>query len=383
MLVDLEADGARRWAPAVIVAVALLLAWCAWAVFAEVAVYATSSNARLEVDRAAHSIDAPVAGKLVAVDVVLGKHVEANDVLFVLDRESERLALEEARVQRPAAERQLEAVRREIAAEHEANERQASAGHSGAAEARARQREADTAAQLAADEAKRSTQLLASGVIAAAEDARAQSEAKRLAEEASAQHHALSRLELAERTGQADRQTRIEHLHRDEAALSGQIATLSATIARLEHEIELGKIRSPVRGRIGEIMSLQVGAVVAPGTRLALVVPEGTVRVIAGFTPDAAAGRVRPGQPARVRLAGFPWTQFGVTRATVVRVANEPNDGELRVELAVDPASTGRIPLEHGMPGSVEVEVERASPAVLVLRGAGGLAEPATPAVKR
>jgi len=48
-------------------------------------------------------------------------------------------------------------------------------------------------------------------------------------------------------------------------------------------------------------------------------------------------------------------------------------------ELAVDHA-TSRIPLQHGLPGTVEIELERASPLALILRGAGkAAAAPAQP----
>jgi membrane fusion protein (multidrug efflux system) len=43
------------------------------------------------------------------------------------------------------------------------------------------------------------------------------------------------------------------------------------------------------------------------------------------------------------------------------------------VELALDSRSDSRIPLQHGLPGSVEVEIETLSPANLVLRTAGSL----------
>src|SRR5579864_9610177 len=93
--------------------------------------------------------------------------------------------------------------------------------------------------------------------------------------------------------------------------------------------------------------------------------------VIAQFPPPAAFGRIRPGQPARLRLEGFPWAQYGTVTATVSRVAGEVRDGRVRVELLVNPQSASRIPLQHGMPGSVEVQVENVSPAALALRAAG------------
>jgi hypothetical protein len=57
--------------------------------------------------------------------------------------------------------------------------------------------------------------------------------------------------------------------------------------------------------------------------------------------------------------------------ATVTAVGDEPEDERIRVELRVDQASAPRIPLQHGLKGLAEVEVERPSPAGLVLRTAG------------
>jgi membrane fusion protein (multidrug efflux system) len=55
----------------------------------------------------------------------------------------------------------------------------------------------------------------------------------------------------------------------------------------------------------------------------------------------------------------------------VTEVADEIRDGRLRVELALRPDPASRIPLQHGMTGTLEVEVERISPAEVLLRAAG------------
>ena len=84
--------------------------------------------------------------------------------------------------------------------------------------------------------------------------------------------------------------------------------------------------------------------------------------------PAAAVGRIRPGQAARLRLEGFPWTQYGLLRATVSAVGNEADAGLVRVELAIEADPDSPIPVQHGLPGSVEIAVEKVSPAILVLR---------------
>lgn len=72
-------------------------------------------------------------------------------------------------------------------------------------------------------------------------------------------------------------------------------------------------------------------------------------------------------------MDGFPWTEYGTLTATVTEVATELRDGKARIELSVQTSPAPRIPLQHGLPGRAEIEIERVSPATLVLRAAGRL----------
>jgi len=95
------------------------------------------------------------------------------------------------------------------------------------------------------------------------------------------------------------------------------------------------------------------------------------VIVVAEFAPPEALGRVRPEQRGRLRLDGFPWAQYGTVSATVARVATETQNGKIRVELDVEEAPDFPVSLQHGLTGTLEIEVERVSPAHLVLRSIG------------
>jgi membrane fusion protein (multidrug efflux system) len=118
------------------------------------------------------------------------------------------------------------------------------------------------------------------------------------------------------------------------------------------------------------------------GDKLGAIVPGGELKVVAEFLPAAAAGRIRPGQTGRIRLEGYPWIEYGTLHAQVTRVGSELRAGRVRVELAIPAGTPTTIPIEHGLPGSAEVEVERVAPATLVLRAVGkALAERTTPPV--
>lgn len=141
--------------------------------------------------------------------------------------------------------------------------------------------------------------------------------------------------------------------------------------ARLEVSRAVHVVETPVAGRLGKIVSLRPGAFVEAGDILAAVVPSGALRIVADFLPPAALGRIRPAQPARLRLVSYPWTQYGSVAAVVTNVASEAYNGRVRVELQVVPDATARIPLPHGLTGALEIAVERLTPLTFVLRNAG------------
>ena len=68
----------------------------------------------------------------------------------------------------------------------------------------------------------------------------------------------------------------------------------------------------------------------------------------------------------------FPWGQYGTIPVTISRVGQEPRDGTIRVECDVSLPGNTSIPLQHGLTGQLEVEVEQTSPMALVLRVIGG-----------
>jgi membrane fusion protein (multidrug efflux system) len=370
---SLEADGYRRSLWALLLVVVLLAAGAGWFFFATVAVYETTEQARLEVERAAHPVAAPVAGRVMATHLVLGANVQAGESLVELESEGERLQLGEEQARLATIRRRHDALRNQITAEEQAWPEEKRTVLLAIDEARARQREAEAAAMFAESEAERTKRLEKENLVSKADLQRAEAEAQKQRAAASAQEVTVRRLESEVKSRERNRDVRLAQLQRDAAALEGEISTIEATVKRNEFVIEQRRIRAPISGELGEIAELQTGGFVSEGQKIGVIIPAGQLKLVAQFSPWTAAGRLRPGQPARLRLASFPWAQYGSVGATVVGVANEPRDGQLRVELSVKADSARTIPLQHGLAGTVEVAVERVSPAVLVLRAAGKL----------
>ena len=369
------------------IAAALLAAWLAWFVASPVAVYETTDVARVEASQDVHAVQAPVAGRVVGCRTALGQVVRAGDVICELESTVEQSRLTEERAHALSLARQIEAARAELASDERAVTQDRDARLAAVDEANAEAREAAAAAHRSTDEAARLAPLRASGRLSELEYGKIQSDADVQRAAADAKQIHARRLELERQSAASERRAAIERVQRELAQLGAERATAEATIQVLETEIERHTLRAPVSGRVGEVARVRPGAVVAAGDRLADVVPDGALRIVAEFGPAAALGRIRAGQPARFRLAGFPSSQYGTIAARVLRVAMEPRDGAIRVELALAPngppngppngspngSPNAAVALRHGLPGRVEVELERVSPATLVLRAAGRL----------
>jgi multidrug resistance efflux pump len=381
---SIETDDYARSGLTLVLVFALAAAWTTWFLFARVAVIEVAEEARLEVDQAAHSVEATVPGRITASRLALGQDVKAGDVLVELDSEPLRLSLSQEQANQAAFLPQVVALKLQIDAEDRALEDERRVAQAKTEEANAHRREAEIAADFADNEMKRAARLRADGLASEADALKAKAEADQKRSLAEGGRLATLRLDAEHRASETERRAKIASLGKDLAQLEGQKAVSLAATKQLEYEIDRRQIRAPIAGRLGEVATLRVGAVVKEGEKLGAIIPPGNVRVVAEFLPAAALGRIRPGQSARMRPDGFPWTQYGMLDATVSHVASEPRSGRIRVELEVHVRPDSTIPVQHGLPGTLEIEVERVSPASLVFRAAGRrMAAPARAAETR
>ncbi|HEY3936223.1 MAG TPA: HlyD family efflux transporter periplasmic adaptor subunit [Bryobacteraceae bacterium] len=356
---------------AILIALTLVAAWLVWAFRARVTHYEVSDSARLEVNGAAYPVQADVPGRLLVSKLVLGKEVHTGDILLELESKDEQLSLEQERIHRASLEPQFAALRSQMQSEDSGRLDDRKVLTVSTSGAQAQYREAEAQAKLAQQEAARADRLHAAGLISEADAQRTDADAQSKRAAADNMKAAISRLQPELRVRERDREVRLDQVTADITKLQAEAAASSANIKRLEYEIERRRLRAPITGTLSECATVRAGAYITEGQQVGVIVPRRKLEVVAEFSPAAALGKLHPGQPAIVRLDGFPWAQFGTLSAKVSRVAGEIRDGKVRVELAVNTASHSRIPFQHGLPGSVEVEVERTSPAMLLLRSAG------------
>jgi adhesin transport system membrane fusion protein len=369
-----------RWSLIALAAAAVgLIAWTGWFFLSGVTVFEVSRQARLESGAAPREVAAAQSGRLATASLAVGRPVRAGDVLVEFDAASDVLRAGEEAARLSAYPAKTEALRREIAALEAADIDDQRAAQAGIQSAKARVREAAGAADFAADNARRQRTQASAGGVAEIEALRAAADAGKAASVRDALAADARKTELDALTRSRQAQAQIEDLKRTLASLDSDAAASRSAASRLTLEIENRTVRAPVDGVIAEALPLKAGAYVAEGQKLATIVPSGGLIIVAQFNPASALGRVKPGQRARLRLDGFPWTQFGSIDARVVGVAGEIRDGGLRVELAASPSPAQAAMLRHGLTGQVDIGIESVSPALLLLRAAGQAVSGAAP----
>jgi len=335
-------------------------------------------------------VASPVSGRVVSTSLAVGRDVQQGDVLLEIDANRERLETDEQRTLLTSLAGEIAGVGREASAIQGALDETRRASRAALAEAEQRISGAEAASRAAQDKFTRTMQLEKLGLVSAAEAEVVRSDAQGRRAELQALRAGVDRLRAEQIAAEREQRGRLASLERERVGLEGQRAAMSSSVERHETEAERRRIRASVSGKIAEATAIQIGAVVREGDRLASIIPQGEVRAVAEFSAPSL-GRVKPGQPARLRLDGFPWTQYGYVDATVTRVAGETRDQRVRVELAIQQSAASKIPLQHGMPGAAEIEVERVAPLALLARSLGqtlsgtvpGPAPPAAPSPNR
>ena len=374
---SLDDRGPRPARLLVVLVIGALWAW--WMFRGEVSVYATSTTARLEVTGLPRRVAAQEGGRIVALHLDLGRTAREGDVLVELDGTLEERQRDEARARLASLEPKLAALRDQLATARAVRASRWDLNAATIERARAELGAAETIAEREQKLHGIAERLSDAQLLSGTDKVKAEGDLADSKQRVTTAAAELARLESSQKYEDRVEAAHIAELMAKLAELESERSTAVTQVETASAQLERRRVRAPATGKLGTISALQIGDVVKPGDVLAVVVPSDDIHVVAELPPSAVVGRVLPGQRAHVRLSGFSWTQYGMLDARVASVANEPHDGSMRVELVLDRAFTDRVPIQHGLPGAVDIEVERVSPWTLVVRSLGATASPPAP----
>lgn len=122
-------------------------------------------------------------------------------------------------------------------------------------------------------------------------------------------------------------------------------------------------IESPVNGRVTFTSFWNINQVLKSGDIFATVVPDDSSRVIVRAEVAAAGlGKVRIGQEVKIKLAGFPYMEFGVIRGRIKSLSlvplNESYIAEIELLNGLKSSYNKKLTLVREMTGTADIATE-------------------------
>jgi hemolysin D len=89
---------------------------------------------------------------------------------------------------------------------------------------------------------------------------------------------------------------------------------------------EFLQLRAPVAGHVQQLIVATIGGVVQPAQPLMIVVPDGAEIEVEAQVLNKDIGFIREGQPVRVKLEAFPFTDYGLVPGIVEGISRDAID---------------------------------------------------------
>lgn len=369
-----------------------------WAMFTKVD-ETGMARGRLEPKGRTFKLDAPVAGKVIAIAAKEGGTVTAGARLIELESDLVRTDLQQAQAKLEgelSRVTQLQQIKHQIAIATRTQRLQSDAQSAEQfAQIDAVQQRIRSLAQaysLAQDrftqdlkEVKRYSDLYQEGAvpqIKVVEVERTLSESRRAMQQALADLQQAqmelkkqqSSRERIKRTGELavlDSEKQAQEIQAQISIAKTEIAQTQKTIASLQLQLQQRVIRSPVTGTIFQLPIQQAGAVVQPGQTIAQIAPKGVPLVFRAEMPISESGFLHVGMPVKLKFDAYPFQDYGVISGRIRWVSPDSKvtqtpQGQLETfELEIVPdqttiqAQNKRIALTPGQTATAEVIVRQ------------------------
>jgi HlyD family secretion protein len=115
-------------------------------------------------------------------------------------------------------------------------------------------------------------------------------------------------------------------LQAERAEAAPQAERLRQELAKQQHRHEMLELRSPQTGTVKDLATHTPGTVVAPGTIMMTIVPEGEKLRAEVWVSNDDIGFVRAAQPAKIKLAAFQFQKYGMLEGAVAQVSADATE---------------------------------------------------------
>lgn len=136
-----------------------------------------------------------------------------------------------------------------------------------------------------------------------------------------------------------------EQLQNERVEAQAEFDRLTQERAKQRHRNALLELKAPQDGVVKDVATHTLGAVVDPGTILLTLVPRNEPLQAEVMVRNEDIGFVRVGQPAKVKLAAYPFQKYGLVQGTVSHVSADAEEAsDAAPNHAEMPAGTPEMP---------------------------------------
>lgn len=115
-------------------------------------------------------------------------------------------------------------------------------------------------------------------------------------------------------------------LHAERVETAAQLEHVEQELAKQEHRSGLLELRAPEAGIVKDLATHTAGTVASPGTILMTLVPKAENLRAEVWVKNDDIGFVRESQRVRVKLAAFPFQQYGMLDGDVMQVSADASE---------------------------------------------------------
>jgi HlyD family secretion protein len=147
-------------------------------------------------------------------------------------------------------------------------------------------------------------------------------------------------------------------LQRERAEIAARIDQLRPNLAKTAYRTGLMELRAPQAGVIKDLATTTVGAVVQPGAVVMTLVPRDESLFADVSVKNEDVGFTRVGQSVQVKLAAYPFQQYGMLTGEVVRLSLDATDNGSNIRSSVQPGVS--VQASEGQSGANTATMYRA-----------------------
>ncbi|NJO40915.1 MAG: HlyD family type I secretion periplasmic adaptor subunit [Cyanobacteria bacterium CRU_2_1] len=179
-------------------------------------------------------------------------------------------------------------------------------------------------------------------------------------------------LEQRQATGlqsELETQQRLQQLEVEISQLRAKIAETETLLKAAQTRLEQMYLYAPVEGTVSALKIRNVGEVMQPGQTIAEIAPEGVPLILSATLPNREAGLVKEGMDVQIKFDAFPYQDYGIVSGQVMSISpdatlDDQQGAVYRVEIAVEQEDINDQSVQH----AVQLKAGQTAQAEIVTR---------------